>query len=379
VTVKQGSDNCNPFVKLAGTGSFLPGKPIPLEETEVYLGEMTDVPAKAKRWLERIKPLMKEMLEIEYYHFAIDPSTKEFTEDNITMSVKAANRALADAGMKADEIDLIVYGSAHQDQMPTASVRIQAQLGIEQCGEISVHANCTSAYKALLLGYDMLKNGRYSNALVISSSMSSSELVSSYYNQPLVTKEELFLRYFLSDGAAALVLKAEDIRSGGLYVDEVYMESIGGKKPSAMGNKRPAYWMNPKEEYEKGYHHLAQLFQEELRASFHDPDGSVFLKGLKRMIGRYGIDVTTLRFFQVNFPSKHITELIMDECGSLGISRNTLYSKMSTMGYTGPPMALLCLDKIKHEEKLTNREAILSFVTEVSKFMQAGYLIRYYE
>jgi 3-oxoacyl-[acyl-carrier-protein] synthase III len=369
----------HPFIKLAGTGSFLPGKPIPMDEIDRYLGEMPDAPKKVLRWLERIRPLMKEMLDIEYYHFAIDPVTRQFTEDNITMSVKAAQKALSDANMEAGNIDLILYGSAHQDQMPTASVRIQEQLGIEQCGEISIHANCTSAYKALLLGYDLLKNGRYRTALVISSSMSSSELITEYYNQALVTKEELFLRYFLSDGAAALVLKAEDERSNGLFVDHVYMESIGGKKPSAMGNKRPAYWMNPKEEYEKGYHHLAQMFQEELRANFHDPDGSVFLKGLKRMITKYGIDLSMLRFFQVNFPSKHITELVMEECESLGIPRNTLYSKMVSMGYIGPPMALLCLDMIKKEEKLNSGDILLSFVTEVSKFMQAGYIISYYQ
>lgn len=367
-----------PFIKLAGTGSFLPGDPIPMEEIDRYLGTMPDAPPKVKRWLERIRPLMKEMLDIGYYHFAIDPETRQFTEDNISMSVKAAEQALADAGMEAGNIDLIIYGSAHQDQMPTASVRIQEKLGIEQCGEISVHANCTSAYKALLLGHDLLKNGRYRTALVISSSMSSSELITEYYNQSLVTKEEMFLRYFLSDGAAALVLKAEDERTGGLYVDTVYMESIGGKKPSAMGNRRPAYWMNPKEEYEKGYHHLAQMFQEELRSNFHDPDGSVFLKGLKRMITKYNLDLSALRFFQVNFPSKHITELVMEECESLGIRRETLYSKMASMGYIGPPMALLCLDRIRKEEHLNPGDTLLSFVTEVSKFMQAGYLIRNY-
>jgi 3-oxoacyl-[acyl-carrier-protein] synthase III len=373
-TTKQG-----PYIRLAGTGSYLPGKPVLPEDVDRYLGELPGAPPKVRRWLERIRPLMKEMLDIEFYHFAIDPDTRKFTEDNVTLSVKAARQAISDAGLRPEEIELILYGSAHQDQMPTASVRIQEMLGIEQCGEISVHANCTSAYKALLLGHDLLRNGRYRNALVISSSMSSSELVAEYYNQPLVTKEELFLRYFLSDGAAALVLTAEEQHKKGLYVEQVYMESIGGKKPSAMGNKRPAYWMNPKEEFDKGYHHLAQLFQEELRSSFHDNDGSVFLKGLKRMIAKYSIDLSNLRFFQVNFPSKHITELVMEECESLGIKRDTLYSKMASMGYIGPPMALLCLDKIRKEEQLKDGETILSFVTEVSKFMQAGYLIRNYD
>ena len=97
------------------------------------------------------------------------------------------------------------------------------------------------------------------------------------------------------------------------------------------------------------------------------------------MIDKYALDLSALRFFQVNFPSKHIMELIMDECQSLGIQRETLYTKMSSMGYIGPPMAFLCLDKIKKEEKLNHNDLILSFVTEVSKFMQAGYTIRYNE
>lgn len=360
-------------VLVAGSGSFLPGSPVPKTEVDHYLGELTGAPLKTRKWLKRIKELMAELLEIEYYHFAIDPVSRQFTSDNVSMSVSAAQLALESAGVKSDEVQLIIYGSAHQDQMPTASVRIQEGLGIDRCAELSIHANCTSAYKALLVATDMIRYGRYDNALVVSSSMSSSELVAEYYNQPLVTKEELFLRYFLSDGASALFLKAASENTTGLYIDHVYMESAGGNKPSAMGNKRPAYWMNPREEFEKGYHHLAQMFQEELRKNFHEADGSVFLNGLKRMLHQHPVNLDALRFFQVNFPSKHISELVMDECAELGIPRHTLYSKMSTMGYLGPPMAFLCLDRILKEETLTDKDVILSFVTEVSKFMQAGY------
>ena len=363
-------------VKITGTGRFLPGNPVPFEETDRYLGEITNAPANIAKWFSRIRPLMKEMLDISYYHYAIDPDTREFVEDNISMSVKAAKLALDSAGLKADEIQFIAYGSAHQHQMPTATVRIQEALGIETCGEISIHANCTSAYKALLVAYEFIRSGRYDNALVLSSGISSSELIAEYYNQSLLKKEELFLRYFLCDGAGALVLeKAKDIK--GLFVENVCIESVGGKKPAAMLNKRPAYWQNPKLEFEKGDHHLVQMFNEQLRMHFHDADGSVFYKGLKRMIEKYSIDVSKLKYFQVNFPSKHIADLMIEECGQLGISRETLYSKMNDMGYVGPPMVFICLDKIFREEKLSENDLILSFVTEVSKFMQAGFTLRY--
>jgi len=369
--------NPNIFVKLTGSGTFLPGQPITIDHVDEYLGELTEAPQKIQSWLKRMKILMKEMLEVEHYYYAIDPVTREFTEDNVTMSVKAAKKALKDAGRRAEDVELIVYASAHMHQMPTASVRIQEALGIEACAEFSIHSNCTSAYKAVLLANDLIKNGRYKNALVISSGISSSELRAEYYNQPLVDKESLFLRYFLSDGAGALFFESADSESNGLFLRNAYIESIGGKKPSAMNNGRPAYWMNPKDEYDQGRHHLKQLFQEELRKHFHDADGTVFYKGLKRMIEKYQIDISKIRYFQVNFPSRHISDLIIEECEQLGIARNTLYTKMSSMGYAGPPMAYICLDRIKHEEPLKNGDIVLSFVTEVSKFMQGGFSLEF--
>ena len=127
-----------PFVHLAGSGHFLPGKAIPADEVDLYLGDLQEAPEKIRQWLKRIRKILKELVEVEYYHFAMDPVTRKFTEDNVTMSVKAAREAMKDAGVTPSDIEFIVYASAHQDQMPTASVRIQEQLGIAECAEIQV-------------------------------------------------------------------------------------------------------------------------------------------------------------------------------------------------------------------------------------------------
>jgi 3-oxoacyl-[acyl-carrier-protein] synthase III len=68
----------------------------------------------------------------------------------------------------------------------------------------------------------MIRLGRYKTALVVSSNISSSELVAEYYNQPLIKKEEVFLRYFLSDGAGALILQAADNGSG-IFIENAYI------------------------------------------------------------------------------------------------------------------------------------------------------------
>ena len=123
---------------------------------------------------------------------------------------------------------------------------------------------------------------------------------------------------------------------------------------------------------------MAQRFREDLVKLVGDETGrSIFCSGVERMVKKYQIDVSKLKFFQINMPSKHIVETILEECEKyIAIPRSTVYTKISNMGYAGPPAAFICLDKILREEKLNNGDLILSFVLEVSKFMQAGFTMR---
>lgn len=365
-------------VYVAGTGAFLPGEPVPFEEIDRVLGPLDDAPAPIRRWMASMGPVMKEILDIQYVHYALDPATRTFTEDNVTMATKAARAALDDAGMAPSDVALLCYGSAHQDQMPTASTRIQEALGIEACTEFSIHANCTSAYKALYLAWHLLATGAYRTAVVASSSISSSELRAEYFNQAAVDKESLFLRWFLCDGAGAVVLTTDRPARPGLVLEHAYVESVGGKRPSLMFNHRPAYWMNPREEFEQGAHHLRQRFRNELATGiFQEPGGSVFFNGFRRMLDQGGIDPRAIRFFQINLPAKHIVDSVMDECEALGIPRSALCTRLDRMGYCGPPMPFIVLDDLLRHESLCPGDRVVSFVTEVSKFMQAGYSARH--
>ncbi len=365
-------------VYIIGSGSYLPGPPVPFHDIENILGELRHAPTKLQKWIKRTHSVMAELLDIDYVHYGIDSESGEFNDNNISMAVAAAKKALDAAKVSPEEIDLICYGSAHQDQMPTASVRIQEALGIEVCEELSIHANCTSAYKAFYLGHQLIRSGQNRNVLVISANMASSELRADYYNQQLVDKESLFLRWFLCDGAGALVLSATPQDKAHFAIETSFIESIGGKRSSLMFNNRPAYWMNPKEEYEKGAHHLRQNFRNALSTSvFQEEGGSIFYNGFQRMMEKSDIAIDDISLFQINLPAKHIVDSIIDEFDKKGLDRSVFYSKLDQLGYCGPPMVFICLDKIIREEKFKPGECVVSFVTEVSKFMQAGYVIRY--
>jgi len=312
-------------VFIAGSGSYLPGEPLSPIEAERVLGELEEAPVEIRKWMARTAPVMRELLSVGRFHYAIDPVTRESTDDNVTMATKAARAALDAAGLDAAEIDLICYGSSHQDQMPTASVRIQEALGIEACDELSIHANCTSAYKALYLAHRLIESGRNENALVVSAQVSSSELRAEYYNQALVDRESLFLRWFLCDGAGAVVLSSREDRSQGFALEETYIESIGGRREPHMFNGRPALWLNPRDEFDRGLHHLRQRFRNSLSTDvFQEPGGSIFLHGFERMLAECDVDASTIDFMQVNLPARHIAESVDDELAHLGILRDRI-------------------------------------------------------
>jgi 3-oxoacyl-[acyl-carrier-protein] synthase III len=136
--------------------------------------------------------------------------------------------------------------------------------------------------------------------------------------------------------------------------------------------------MPPLQEYEMAAHHVQQSFRNALHSgTFQDESGkSVMFSGMKRMIAKLGLTLGDVRFMQINLPSKQITEILLEEILEIGIPRSALYTKLDELGYCGPPMAFMCIDQIMRHENLKNNEKILSFVTEVSKFMQAGYLLR---
>jgi len=375
MSVDTTGNNC--YIKLAGIGSYLPGDPIPFSDLNRVLGELDRAPLKIRKWIGTTTEIMQELLGIEYYHYAMDPVTREFTEDTMTMAEKASRKAIDSANITTDQIDLIVYGGPYMFEMPSPSAKLQEMLGISTCSELSIHANCTSVYKALLVASELLQSGRYETALVATSNMSSATLRAEYYNQEIVSKEDLFLRWYLCDGAGAVVLRRVPEKRNGFFFDNLYMESVGGKKKSAMYMRYPSYYVSPKEAYDLGYHHLAQAFQNELSKNFHEEGGTVFYKGLRRMIEKYSIDTNAVSCLQINMPTKHVVNLIMEEVGGLGITKDKVYTSIRQSGYAGPPAAIISLDNLIQNRTFTDKECILSFVTEVSKFLQAGFTLQY--
>lgn len=117
----------------------------------------------------------------------------------IEMSYVAARRALACAGLKPTDVDLIVYGSCSYDEMvPNTASALQYKLGCDGAAAMDVNTACTSFLYGLSTATAMIRTGVARKALVIGV-----ELISRYMDWDNRGVAVLF-----GDGSAAVVLEA---------------------------------------------------------------------------------------------------------------------------------------------------------------------------
>lgn len=84
------------------------------------------------------------------------------------LAAQAARNALADAGLQAEDLDLIVCGTVSGDlQFPATACLVQAALGITDIPAFDVSAACSGYLYALTVGKQFVETGAYNNVLVI--------------------------------------------------------------------------------------------------------------------------------------------------------------------------------------------------------------------
>ena len=123
----------------------------------------------------------------------------------IELSYVASVRALACAGLKATDIDLIVYGSCSFDEMvPNTASGLQYKLGASNAASMDVNTACTSFLYSWTTANAMIRSGVVKRALVIGV-----ELITRYMDYDNRGVAVLF-----GDGCAAIVIEATGERTG---------------------------------------------------------------------------------------------------------------------------------------------------------------------
>jgi 3-oxoacyl-[acyl-carrier-protein] synthase-3 len=171
-----------------GCGSYLPERLV----TNAELAKKVDT---SDEWIQ-------QRTGIKQRHIAAEG---EFTSH---LAIKASQRALDHAGLKAADLDLIVLATATPDEtFPATATRVQAELGMTKGAAFDVQAVCAGFVYGVSVADSLIKNGVASTALVIGAETFSR----------ILDWNDRGTCVLFGDGAGAIVLKGE--KGGGTSAD----------------------------------------------------------------------------------------------------------------------------------------------------------------
>jgi len=167
--------------RITGCGSYLPARVI-------ENAEMADFVETSDEWIVARTGIKRRHIAAE----------GELTSD---LATAAAKKAMASAGVTADEIDLIVVATATPDEtFPATATRVQFNLGMTKGFAFDVQAVCSGFVYALNVADNFVKAGQAKTALVIGAETFSR----------ILDWEDRTTCVLFGDGAGAVVLQAAD-------------------------------------------------------------------------------------------------------------------------------------------------------------------------
>lgn len=189
------------YSQIIGTGSYLPEKILTNFDLEKIVDTTND-------WIV-------ERTGIHQRHIAAEHETA------LTMAEKAAKEAMAVAGIKSEEIGMIIIATTTPEKMfPSTACLLQQRLGIAGCPAFDLNSTaCAGFMYALSIADQYIRSGAVKNALVIGSEVMSR----------VVDWTDRATCILFGDGAGAVVLgasKQPGILSTHLHADGTYKDVL---------------------------------------------------------------------------------------------------------------------------------------------------------
>jgi 3-oxoacyl-[acyl-carrier-protein] synthase-3 len=133
------------YSRITGTGSHLPPRRLSNDDMAAMLAE---------RGLETSDAWIVERTGIRFRHFAADGV------DCSDLALPACQAALAAAGRRAEDVDLIVVATSTPDMVfPSTATILQHKLGVHGCPAFDVQAVCSGFVYALTVADALIRTG----------------------------------------------------------------------------------------------------------------------------------------------------------------------------------------------------------------------------
>jgi len=244
--------------RIIGTGTYLPEKVVTNDDmVKIYGVETSDA------WI-------RERTGIGARRIA---APNEATSD---MATAASRRALKMAGIRPEDLDMIIVGTVTPDMpFPAAAVLVQANLGATHAACFDVSAACAGSLYALSIADSFIKSGSAKSVLIIGA-----ELLTRIMDWKDRNTCVLF-----GDAAGAMVLVPETRPDRGLLSTHLHTDGTqwnilnipggGSRKPVSQEvvDKREQFVkMNGREVYKTAVRVLEQCSREALERNGYRPD-----------------------------------------------------------------------------------------------------------
>lgn len=229
--------------RLAGTGKYLPQRVL----TNLDLERMVDT---SDRWIQ-------ERTGIRERHLASDDETAS------TMAEQAGRMALEQAGLEANDLDLVIVATTTPDGMfPSTASLVQGRLGAKRAGAFDINAACVGFVTAVATGAQFIQAGAYQRVLVAGSDVLSR----------IVDWEDRGTCVLFADGAGAVVLEASDqggplsfvFHSDGSGADALYAHGPCGR-PEDIVDGRYLITMDGRQIFKFAVHAMETATREAVR------------------------------------------------------------------------------------------------------------------
>ncbi|MDB4498697.1 ketoacyl-ACP synthase III, partial [bacterium] len=179
-------------VTIAGTGSYLPEKILTNDD-------LSKIVETSDEWIVTRTGIKERRIAGE-------------GESTSHLGSKAAEKALEQAGMAAEDLDLIIVATITPDTLtPATACYVQQQLGATKAVAFDISAACSGFLYAMKIAKRMIESGAFENALIIGA-----EKLSAFVNWEDRTTCVLF-----GDGAGAAVLRASEEGEGRILATDI--------------------------------------------------------------------------------------------------------------------------------------------------------------
>ncbi|GAA0512635.1 hypothetical protein GCM10011581_03050 [Saccharopolyspora subtropica] len=359
---------------ITSTGRFLPGAPVPNEEIDEYLGAVGP-----NSEIVRDQTLANNGIKTR--HYAIDKQQRT-TVSNTEMAVSAIREALRRGEVGVDEIDLIAAGTTIADLLaPGFASMIHGALDCPPCEVISAGGLCNAGMTALKAAHLQITAGEKQTAVVAASEFSSRAFKSQRYQGVRPAAEDgsmalemAFLRYMLSDGAGAFVVRDRPAARGvSLRIDWISLTSYANTGPTCMyfgsesgGTERT--WLDHATDQDASAAG-ALVMRQNLALLPHLVRCGV--DEYERLLAEGRFDPDEIRWFPAHYSSEKMKEMVLKQLQRRKVHGPPLeswFSNLQQVGNIGSAAIFVILDELVTSGLVSEGDKLLCMVPESGRF-----------